>query len=71
MSRRNISRRRLPQPDTLYNSCLVNLLISRILKSGKKNLAESIVYKAFEIIQKNNPEAFLCSKQQGKSKLSI
>jgi len=56
MSRRNISRRRLPQPDTVYNSCLVNLLISRILKSGKKNLAESIVYKAFEIIQKKTEQ---------------
>jgi len=53
MSRRNISKKRFPQPDSLYNSYLVSLLIARILKSGKKNLAKNIVYQAFEIIQKN------------------
>lgn len=52
MSRRNISKKRFPQPDSLYNSYLVSLLISRILKSGKKNLAKNIVYQAFEIIAK-------------------
>lgn len=52
MSRRNISKKRLPDPDSLYNSYLVSLLISRILKSGKKNLATKIVYQAFEIIEK-------------------
>ena len=52
MSRRNISKKRFPQPDSLYKSYLVNLLISRILKSGKKNLAKNIVYQAFEIIAK-------------------
>ncbi len=52
MSRRNISKKRFPQPDPLYNSYLVSLLIARILKSGKKNLAKNIVYQAFEIIKK-------------------
>ena len=51
MSRRNISKKRFPQPDSIYNSYLVNLLISRILKSGKKNLAQNIVNAAFEIIK--------------------
>jgi small subunit ribosomal protein S7 len=41
MSRRNISKKRFPQPDSLYNSYLVSLLIARILKSGKKNLAKN------------------------------
>ena len=52
MSRRNISKKRFPEPDSFYNSYLVSLLIARILKSGKKNLAKNIVYQAFEIIQK-------------------
>jgi small subunit ribosomal protein S7 len=52
MSRRNISKKRFPQPDSLYNSFLVSLLITRILKAGKKNLAKNIVYQAFEIIKK-------------------
>ena len=56
MSRRNISKKRFPQPDPLYNSYLVSLLIARILKSGKKNLAKNIVYQAFEIIKKKTDQ---------------
>jgi small subunit ribosomal protein S7 len=56
MSRRNISKKRFPQPDAVYNSYLVNLLISRILKSGKKTIAKKIVYDAFDIIQKKTNE---------------
>jgi small subunit ribosomal protein S7 len=51
MSRRNISKKRFPEADTVYNSYLVSLLISRILKSGKKNLAQKIVNESFEIIK--------------------
>jgi len=51
MSRRNISKKRFPEPDPIYNSYLVSLLIHRILKSGKKNLARNIVNKAFDIIK--------------------
>ena len=57
MSRRNISRKRFPKPDSIYNSSLVSLLISRILKSGKKTIAKTVVYEAFEIIsQKTNED---------------
>ncbi len=52
MSRRNIAKKRFPNPDPTYNSYLVSLLIARILKSGKRNLAHKIVNEAFEIIQK-------------------
>ena len=51
MSRRIISKKRFPEADPTYNSYLVSLLISRILKSGKKNLAQNIVNAAFEIIK--------------------
>jgi len=51
MSRRNISKKRFPEPDSIYNSYLVSLLISRILKSGKKTIAKNVVYEAFEIIK--------------------
>jgi small subunit ribosomal protein S7 len=51
MSRRNISKKRFPQPDSVFNSYLVSLLISRILKSGKKTLAQKIVNDTFEIIK--------------------
>ena len=51
MSRRNISKKRFPEADPIYNSYLVSLLTARILKSGKKNLAQKIVNEAFEIIK--------------------
>ena len=51
MSRRNVAKKRFPEVDSIYNSYLVSLLITRILKSGKKNLAQNIVISAFEIIR--------------------
>jgi small subunit ribosomal protein S7 len=56
MSRRNISKKRFPQADSTYNSYLVSLLITRILKSGKKTLAQNIVNGAFEIIKDKTNE---------------
>lgn len=50
MSRRNRAQRTVPEPDPIYNSRLVSLLISRILQSGKKSLAQRIVYQALETI---------------------
>jgi ribosomal protein S7 len=41
MSRRNISKKRF-ETDAIYNSYLVSLLITRILKSGK---TKKIVYE--------------------------
>ena len=51
MSRRSISKRRYPKPDATYNSTLVSLLIARILKSGKKTLAQNIVNDTFDVIK--------------------
>ena len=56
MSRRNISKKRLPSADPTYNSYLVNLLIHRILKSGKKNIAQNLVNGAFDIIRVKTKE---------------
>jgi small subunit ribosomal protein S7 len=56
MSRRNISKKRFPEPDSIYNSYLVSLLVSRILKSGKKTVAEKIVNGAFDIIKTKTNE---------------
>jgi small subunit ribosomal protein S7 len=50
MSRRNRAQRILAQPDPIYNSRLVTLLVARILKSGKKSLAQRIVYQSLEIV---------------------
>jgi small subunit ribosomal protein S7 len=56
MSRRNRAPRTLAQPDSIYNSRLVTLLISRILLSGKKSLAQKIVYKSLELISLKTEE---------------
>jgi len=56
MSRRNRAQRILAQPDPVYNSRLVTLLVSRILQSGKKSLAQRIVYQALEIISTKTEE---------------
>jgi len=56
MSRRNISKKRFPEADSTYNSYLVSLLIQRILKSGKKTVAENAVNAAFEIIKAKTKE---------------
>ena len=58
MSRCNIAKKIFVEADTVYNSFLVSLLINRILKSGKKTIAEKIVNKSFNIIKtktKRNP----------------
>ena len=60
MSRRNISKKRFPESDSTYDSYLVSLLINRILKSGKKSLAQTIVNNAFDIIKaKTNKDPLL------------
>jgi small subunit ribosomal protein S7 len=56
MSRRSNAQRKLPEPDPIYNSRLVTLLVSRILKSGKKSLAQKIVYDALELISTKTEE---------------
>ena len=56
MSRRSRAQRKLAEPDPIYNSRLVTLLVSRILQSGKKSLAQKIVYKALEIISTKTEE---------------
>jgi small subunit ribosomal protein S7 len=56
MSRRSRAQRTLAEPDPIYNSRLVTLLISRVLQSGKKSIAQKIVYNALEIISKKVEE---------------
>ena len=56
MSRRSRAQRTLAEPDAIYNSRLVTLLISRVLQSGKKSIAQKIVYNALEIISTKSGE---------------
>ena len=56
MSRRSRAQRILAEPDPIYNSRLVTLLVSRILKSGKKSIAQKIVYNALDMISSKTEE---------------
>ncbi len=58
MPRRGSPPRREIPPDIKYNSVLVSKLINKVMKNGKKSVAEWIVYSAFDIIRektKRNP----------------
>nr|YP_009295615.1 ribosomal protein S7 [Mastocarpus papillatus]AOL58099.1 ribosomal protein S7 [Mastocarpus papillatus] len=51
MSRRNIAKKRLVLPDPMYNSKLISMLTVRMLKNGKKGMAEKIIYEGLDIIK--------------------
>nr|YP_009732753.1 ribosomal protein S7 [Buxbaumia aphylla]QHU77095.1 ribosomal protein S7 [Buxbaumia aphylla] len=62
MSRRNTVRKKAGKPDPIYRNRLVNMLVNRILKHGKKSLAYRILYKAMKNIgqkTKKNPLSIL------------
>ena len=48
MSRRHRAEKRIATPDIRYSSPLVAHLVNVVMKQGKKNLAQRIVYGAFE-----------------------
>ena len=51
MSRRTVIQKRPVPPDPKYNSRLDSMIVRRIMRSGKRSLAYSIVYDAFDLIQ--------------------
>nr|YP_008965602.1 ribosomal protein S7 [Phelipanche purpurea]CDH98354.1 ribosomal protein S7 [Phelipanche purpurea] len=53
MSRRGITKRKIAKYDPIYSNQLVNMLINRIMKNGKKSLAYKIFYQAMIEIQQN------------------
>jgi small subunit ribosomal protein S7 len=56
MPRRNAPERRDITPDAKFNNKLVTQLINKILWDGKKSVAESIVYGAFDIVEQKTGE---------------
>ena len=51
MPRRNSAVVRDVLPDPIYNSKVVTKLVNQVMTSGKKGLAQRIVYGAFDIIK--------------------
>ena len=49
--RRKVKNRNIVEPDIIYNSEKLGKFINSIMKSGKKETARKIVYKAFDLIK--------------------
>ena len=62
MSRRNTIEKKTGKSDPIYRNRLVNMMVNRIIKHGKKSLAYRILYKAMKNIKqktKKNPLSVL------------
>jgi small subunit ribosomal protein S7 len=76
MSRRRRATKRTHQPDSLYGSPLVSQLINVVMKSGKRSIAERIVYgaisKVSEKLEKGNAvELLLGALENCRPKLEV
>lgn len=49
--RHKVKNRNIPKPDIMYNSAKLAKFINYIMWSGKKNTAQGVVYKAFDVIK--------------------
>ncbi|HDZ25346.1 hypothetical protein LCGC14_0798910 [marine sediment metagenome] len=56
MPRRGTVKKRKPQPDHFYNSTIISIFVNNILKKGKKNTAQKIVYTAMERMKQKAKE---------------
>ncbi|KAI5677027.1 hypothetical protein M9H77_07977 [Catharanthus roseus] len=68
MSRRGAAEEETAKSDLIYRNRLVNMLVNRILKQGKKSLAYQIIYQAVKKIQQKaetNPLSVLCQAIRG------
>ncbi len=54
MPRKGPVTRRDVLPDPMYNSKLVTRLINRIMVNGKRGVAQTILYRAFDLIQERS-----------------
>ena len=51
MSRRSKPAKRIPAPDPIYNSVDIAKFINRLMKKGKKSIAQRIFYTTMEQVQ--------------------
>lgn len=56
MSRRNKPPRRIPTPDAIYNNVDIAKFINRLMRRGKKSIAEKIFYTTLEKIKEKTKE---------------
>jgi small subunit ribosomal protein S7 len=49
--RRPVKNRNIPKPDIKFNSAKVGKFINRVMVEGKKSIAQTVVYDAFDVIK--------------------
>lgn len=64
MSRRGTAEEKTAKSDPIYRNRLVNMLVNRILKHGKKSLAYQIIYGAMKKIQQKTEKNLLSVLRQ-------
>lgn len=62
MRNKKITKRQI-EKDKIYDNFLVAKFINNIMKSGKKTVAQRVVYGAFEILKKKNQEPLVVFEQ--------
>lgn len=76
MSRRRRATKRTPASDPRYNSTLIGGLINIVMRSGKKSVAQKIVYSALERLSekigKGNPhELIMVALDNARPKIEV
>nr|YP_010158647.1 30S ribosomal protein S7 [Campanula zangezura]QRG30899.1 30S ribosomal protein S7 [Campanula zangezura] len=70
MSRRGAAEKKTAKSDPIYRNRLVNMLINRILKHGKKSLAYKIFYRAVQKIRQKTEKNPLLVLREAISKVT-
>ena len=63
MSRRSKPAKRVPLADPVYNSVDISKFINRIMRRGKKSLAEKIFYATLNKIEERTGEKSRCGDE--------
>ena len=56
MPRRGKVKKKKLKADPFYNSTLISKFINTVMKEGKKNLAENVIYESMELVKKKANE---------------
>nr|YP_009973895.1 ribosomal protein S7 [Danaea sellowiana]YP_009973911.1 ribosomal protein S7 [Danaea sellowiana]QNH93770.1 ribosomal protein S7 [Danaea sellowiana]QNH93771.1 ribosomal protein S7 [Danaea sellowiana] len=70
MSRRSTAARETAKSDPIYRNRLVNMLVNRLLKDGKKSLAYRILYQAMKQIKQKTQKNPLSVLRQAVRKVT-
>jgi len=50
------AQKRTIEPDTVYNSVIVAKIVNRIMKDGKKSVAQGIIYRTLDKLKENGQD---------------